>query len=433
MERVRQRPDGLDGRLLAVQGVSLAVMALALAVVPRLVPALLVALGLVSAIRLQASDGAGLRTVVQHPVFVAVAALAAYMACSMLWALAPAAALAKAGVVILLAAAGLCVAADLGRLPPARARRLARWALAGLLAGAGLLLADLLLDQAIWIFIHNELPGLTSTVKKGIVRDGDVIRFAEAFHLNRNVAALAIVLWPAGLLLWRALDGGWRFAGLGLLAALTVATVAISDSQTSMVALGIGALVLAVAHISWRALRAIVAVVWIVGLVLAVPLGALPYKLGWHEWEWLPRSSVAGRFYIWKFTANAVSERPLTGIGARGTRVLQKRLYAEGRLDATNRYSKRPGRHAHNAFLQVWLELGALGAAAVLAVGLAGLWRLGRCSAPGARAGLALFAVCCAVATFGWGIWQTWLLASFALAWSLLAFAEGLGADDQRR
>ena len=390
-------------------------------------------MGVVSAVRLQSSDGEGLRAIVRHPVFVAVAALAAYMALGALWALDPSAALAKSGVVILLALAGFCVAVDLGRLPAARARRLARWALAGLLVGAGLLLADLLLDQALWIYIHNQIPGLTSEVKKGVVRDGELIRASKAFHLNRNVAALAIMLCPAGLLLWRALDGARRIVGLGLLVALTAATVAVSESQTSMVALGVGGLVLGVALLSGRAVRATIAVVWIVGVVLAVPLGALPYKLGWQEWDWLPRSSVAARFYIWKFTADAVAERPLTGIGVRGTRVLQQRLYAEGRLDADNRYSKRPGRHAHNACLQIWLELGALGAAFVLAAGLAGLWQLRRLSAPGARTGLALFAVCCAVAAFGWGIWQTWLLASFVLAWSLLAFADGVGAEDQRR
>ena len=142
---------------------------------------------------------------------------------------------------------------------------------------------------------------------------------------------------------------------------------------------------------------------------------------------------MAARFYIWKFTADAVAERPLTGIGARGTRVLQQRLYAEGRLDAANRYSKRPGRHAHNAFLQVWLELGALGAGLVLALGLAGLWQLSRLSDPGMRAGLALFAACCATAAVGWGIWQTWLLASFVFAWSLLAVADARPDEAQRR
>ncbi|MGI9384709.1 MAG: hypothetical protein ACR2PO_16275, partial [Methyloligellaceae bacterium] len=130
-------PGTVDGRLFVVQRIILTVMALALPLAPRLVPALLVALGLVSAIGLYASDKVRLRAIVRQPVFAAVAALAAYMVLGALWALDPAAALAKSGVVLLLTAAGCCAAADLRRLPPEPARNLARGALAGLVLGAG--------------------------------------------------------------------------------------------------------------------------------------------------------------------------------------------------------------------------------------------------------------------------------------------------------
>jgi O-antigen ligase len=186
--------------------------------------------------------------------------------------------------------------------------------------------------------------------------------------------------------------------------------------------------VLGLAALSLKATRMLLVAGWTIAVLLAVPLGALPYDLGWQHWTWLPPESVAARFYIWKYTADKVSERPLTGIGIRGTRSLHVDIPIDPKKGRQTPYALRPGRHAHNIFLQTWLELGAIGAVLLLGVGLAGLWEIRTWPATLQTSACALFAVCCAIGVTGFDLWQTWLLASLALAWASMLLAARLPA-----
>jgi O-antigen ligase len=157
-----------------------------------------------------------------------------------------------------------------------------------------------------------------------------------------------------------------RRVGLVVLIVATATCVLLSQSGTSVVAFFGGALVLGLAAVSLKATRALLAGGWVIATLLAVPLGAVPYDLGWQHWTWLPPESVAARFYIWKYTADKVSERPITGIGIRGTRTLHVDIPIDPKTGRQTAYALRPGRHAHNVFLQTWLELGAIGAVLLL-------------------------------------------------------------------
>jgi exopolysaccharide production protein ExoQ len=72
--------------------------------------------------------------------------------------------------------------------------------------------------------------------------------------------------------------------------------------------------------------------------------------------------------------------------------------------------------HPHDAYLQIWLETGAVGAIIVLAILLAALrattyWpaSVARFTLPGYAAGLV-------VAGLAFGIWQSWWMASIAFS-----------------
>jgi O-antigen ligase len=82
--------------------------------------------------------------------------------------------------------------------------------------------------------------------------------------------------------------------------------------------------------------------------------------------------------------------------------------------------------HPHNVFLQIWLELGAIGAVLALAVGLAALWQIGRLPPAVQAGGLGLFAVCAGVGASGFDLWQTWLLGAYIFTWPALLLAKGL-------
>ena len=210
---------------------------------------------------------------------------------------------------------------------------------------------------------------------------------------------------------------------MGALAAVTTACVLLSQSGTSAVALLVLIVVLGLATLSLRMTGIFLAAGFSIATIFAVPLASVPYALGWHHWTWLPPESVAARFYIWKYTADKVYEHPITGIGIRGMRSLQMTIPDDAGHQVV---LGRRVPHPHNVFIQIWLELGAVGAALFLGVGLAALWQIRRWPKMLEGAGYSLFATCCAVGSLGFDLWQTWLIASLALAWAAMLLATRL-------
>ncbi|MDA1101868.1 MAG: O-antigen ligase family protein, partial [Proteobacteria bacterium] len=124
------------------------------------------------------------------------------------------------------------------------------------------------------------------------------------------------------------------------------------------------------------------------------------------------------RLHIWHFTAQRIAEAPVLGWGLDAARRIpggQTPLPGGGIM---------MGLHPHNASLQVWLELGGVGAV-FWALLLAGLWlaagKLPDRAARAAATGLLLAGLI--VAHLSFGIWQTWWLAALAQAGVLFALA----------
>ena len=140
--------------------------------------------------------------------------------------------------------------------------------------------------------------------------------------------------------------------------------------------------------------------------------------------------SIVHRIAIWQFSADRIVEKPLTGWGLESSRHFQER-YGEAfptqyraadrnhAVEATLAYFKSQvlPLHPHNGFLQVWLELGAVGALALLAFllwMLAGADRLSDCRCE--QAGLAaLLAGSLVVFLTAFGAWQSWWQAALWL------------------
>ncbi|HEV7463705.1 MAG TPA: O-antigen ligase family protein, partial [Methyloceanibacter sp.] len=192
----------------------------------------------------------------------------------------------------------------------------------------------------------------------------------------------------------------------------------------------VGALVLGLAARSRKPTRMLLVTGWTIAVLLAVPLGALPYGFGWQHWKWLPPESVAARFYIWKYVADKIHETPIAGIGIRATRDLHLTIPADAGdpTETEGPLRGREARHPHNIFLQTWLELGAIGAILLLGVGLTGLWAIRAWPPILETSGYTLFAVCCVIGVSGFDLWQTWLLAALALAWTAMLLAARLPA-----
>src|SRR4029453_9274580 len=157
------------------------------------------------------------------------------------------------------------------------------------------------------------------TPKKMKIEQGRVTEISP-FVLNRNVTSIVLLLIPSLLLTVALPTKTARRVAIAALVVVTAVSTLLSESGTSVMAFFVGALVLALAALSLKAARLLIVGAWTVPVLLSVPLGALPYKLGWENWTWLPPESVGARFYIWKYFADDVYQRPLAGIGIRGSR-----------------------------------------------------------------------------------------------------------------
>ena len=304
---------------------------------------------------------------------------------------------------------------------------LAKSALIGLVPGVAFLLIEVIFDEPITRFISNHVVLLFKLTPKKVELEGGEVTKVSAFILNRNVTSLVLLLVPLLLFIWALAKGRRRRVGLAALIAATAICILLSQSGTSVVALFVGALVLGLAALSLRVTQALLVAAWAAGTLLAVPLAALPYNLGWHHWTWLPPESVAARFYIWKYLADEVHKRPIIGIGVRGTRALHFTIPADA--EGGTEIAPLRGRqvsHPHNIFLQAWLELGAIGAVLLLGVGLAGLRQIARFPPMLRMNAYSLFAICSAVGVSGFDLWQTWLLAALAFAWADMLLAARL-------
>jgi O-antigen ligase len=113
-------------------------------------------------------------------------------------------------------------------------------------------------------------------------------------------------------------------------------------------------------------------------------------------------------------------------VGANATRKIFEATEAQRLPDAVKReggYAVALTRHAHNAYIQVWYELGGIGALLmIVAAGgvLHGISKLPKDAIPFAQT---QFAVTLAVLSSSYGMWQMWFLASIALGASILLVA----------
>lgn len=235
------------------------------------------------------------------------------------------------------------------------------------------------------------------------------IRPFGAPRLNQIAAWLTLFVLPATALL---ICRGQRLMALGA-AVVMAATVYTLDDTTAKLALGLSLPAAALLHLGRGAVARIAATLAMLA-ILAAPLtlprlAHLPSVFATVD---AFKDSAGHRLLIWSFTGDRIAERPLFGWGLDLARAIPG-----GKVEI------RPGQtwlplHPHDAALQLWLELGAPGAALfTLLLGL--LWlRLGAAPWPrlyAAAAGGSLTAAL-AIALSGWGIWEEWWLGTLGLA-----------------
>ncbi len=321
-------------------------------------------------------------------------ALLGWAGISALWALEPGRALET--VLRLAAPLALAVLAvdALRQAPPSRL--MPRAAALGLGVGIAAALFDDLSGHALRAFVRglNEAP---ITLAFGLKNAASVIALllplaVFATDLPRGVR---VALGVSGALVALLLPG--ESAKLAVLVGLAAGLAAGQAPRATRIGLaGLAALL-------------ILALPWLLGASLPRDASALP-------------NSAAHRLLIWDFAAERIAERPLIGWGMDSSRAIPG---GAGRADAGIReafglispaaaqwfaQAQLLPLHPHNLALQVWLELGAIGATLMaLLLALIAL----ACRSPAA---CGAFAAGLVIAMLSYGAWQYWWVSGLLLA-----------------
>jgi exopolysaccharide production protein ExoQ len=243
------------------------------------------------------------------------------------------------------------------------------------------------------------------------------IAATESF-LNRPKTVLALLL-PLTAFIAARRRGGWAaFATVALCAPV----FAFGESMAAALTLPTAALAAAFGRFGGKRAPLLLAAL-IGGAVLAAPL--LPHaaaleKLGERRDVTV---SIFHRAVIWGFVADRIAEKPTFGWGMHASRNMP-----DGHFKITEMAETIP-LHPHNAPLQIWLELGAVGA---IAAALLLAWLARKTSGPPQQQAVLVATLVTAVmiASLSYGIWQGWW---FATLWLLAALTAATSRESLGR
>ncbi len=232
---------------------------------------------------------------------------------------------------------------------------------------------------------------------------GDPIRPDQAIvKIASGTYVLALLFWPCVRLL-----DAWRFGGRNLVIAAIAMTTVVAAHLTGADA-PIAALLLG--GIAWLGVRALgkpfvrALIPLVSALFIFAPMVVLwGVRSGLFNWlHAIAPPSWDHRLNIWAFAANQIVEHALRGWG----------------IDAARTFGGAIPLHTHNAALQLWLELGSVGAALAAAFFAWILYRIAGWTDSERRDGAMATGSLVAYVVIGglsFGVWQEWWLALGAI------------------
>jgi hypothetical protein len=368
------------------------------------------------------------------PATAAFGILLAYALLSTSWGVSPEDSIPHVIIAISLLASAHAISAWIGEQEEPRLRHLVFWITVAFGLGLMWLTFDVLAEQAIKRWFVNGFDFLRPHMENKHYRfDENGYVWLTLSDLNRNVAAVNLMLWPilmCATLLW---SGSKRTIILaGIFAAAAVCTF-VSDHETSKLALIVASLIFLLAHLSVRAVKGLLIAGWVVAILGTIPIALYAYNgLQLHEANWVQVSG-RDRIVIWADIAERALERPLLGVGARTTNELNELGTTSLKQPEANK-KRKIGRHPHNVYLQAWYELGGVGAILLGVAGLVALTQILRFPAFTVPFSLAMLTSTSLELALCWDIWQRWFFALIcfsavtlvlALRWVTLKMSRG--------
>ncbi|MCD6074910.1 MAG: putative lipid core-O-antigen ligase, partial [Rhodospirillales bacterium] len=130
-----------------------------------------------------------------------------------------------------------------------------------------------------------------------------------------------------------------------------------------------------------------------------------------------PNSALV-RLMIWKFTSERISERPLVGWGFDAARRIPgggEQFALKNAAGQTVTTELNLPLHPHNQILQIWLELGAVGALIVALTGAAMIGQTAKLPPLARNGSVALITAVLVFDNLSFGAWQSWWIAAVIL------------------
>jgi len=236
---------------------------------------------------------------------------------------------------------------------------------------------------------------------------------AESFIFNRPVLTLLMLVPP--LIAWYLGQSsrGWLY-GLGLLLVFA-ATALRSESDAAVLGLIVIGLVVPLAWYAPRLTCGLAAIVFLAALGLSPIVGPLTSSVMPASMHRLLASGHSReRVALWTSFGAAVRKQPFIGGGFNVSPHMAETAVAK-KVPARQRRMLAIG-HPHNAALQIWTELGAVGAVLALGIIFLILYQIALQPHPVGSMSLALIAGAAPVALVGHGAWQGWWAASLGSA-----------------
>ncbi|MBL6948978.1 MAG: O-antigen ligase family protein [Rhodospirillales bacterium] len=254
--------------------------------------------------------------------------------------------------------------------------------------------------------------------------DGKLLFFVEGSYtatLNPGLAATSLYIGPWSLAVWK------RFSRSVAATGIAFATGLLLLSQADVVVLSIfaGSVVGTLTFFCTSSMPRILAVMVALGVLVAPAIPGLvrsPIGVG----QSLPFLSPSGihRVVIWQNTVKHIRKNPILGGGFDTSRALygvkdRVKYFSSkdtGEVIWDARFEPIP-LHPHNGFLQVWLELGAIGAVILLGLLLAMFRAIDRLVSGRVNRAVSfgMATVWLTIVSLSFGAWQSWWLTSIFL------------------
>jgi O-antigen ligase len=251
----------------------------------------------------------------------------------------------------------------------------------------------------------------------------------------RSIAPITLLLGPALLAIAAGFLKPWRVILSSAVTLASVLAVLSSPHETSKLALVGWITVFGLSYLSQTATYRILLVAWVSACLLVVPVSILAHSQDLQNAPWLQRSA-KDRILIWHRFAILTLDAPLLGHGFDMTATTKPTVdgvadlpIIQDGIHAPAPFEPFRAIHPHNAYLQVWYELGALGVGLFMTSGLSILLGLSKLQTNQKPFLFATAAATMIMLFSSYGLLQVWFIGLLGFVTIACAIAIRLSTD----